>query len=145
MVVRNHRRRVMTAHVIEGAQRMVGPSDDDDRLSARKLAGDVIAWINEGVDAPHYLPCPPEHRTTLEIPDPWVDVPRRGDRGCLRQRRVCMITGDDLGERIWHGRGTSEYFPDANSVAISLKVLHRPQCENATLILGRTMWERTLF
>ena len=96
---------MVTAHVEESAQHVVLAADDDDRLAARKLAGDVVAGRTQLIEAAAILPASAEDRAELEIQHARVGVPRRGKGEGLLERRVPVVEVDDLLEGPFHIAG----------------------------------------
>ena len=69
------RGRVVAADVEKSTQHFVGTSNDDDRLAAGELAGEVVACVSHLIDAPRKLPRRLEDGTALQVHDSRFEVP----------------------------------------------------------------------
>src|SRR5579863_776696 len=84
------RRRMVAADVIESAEFSIIPAHDDDRLSGYG-GGDELAFGRDLIGPRHQLPGLAEYVDALEFRDAWIDVPRRGNGGCLRKRGAIVV------------------------------------------------------
>src|SRR5580700_11415482 len=83
---------VMAAYVEERAQDAICAAHDDDGFSGDSR-GDEISSILELACASDELPCPAEYVQPLELCDSRIDIPRGGNRECLRQRCTVVVAG----------------------------------------------------
>ncbi len=96
---------MMATHVEEAAQLLVRTADDDDRLAAGELAGDIVARRTQLIEAAGVLPASPKDRVELELQHARIGVPRRGDGRCAFERRISVVEVEDL----LHHPGEAEY------------------------------------
>ena len=94
------RGRVVAADVEKSTKHAIASSNDDDRLAARQLAGEVVACVSQLIDAPRKLPRGREDGAALQVHHTRIEVPRRRDCGRLRQRRLRLVSVDNLVERL---------------------------------------------
>ena len=97
----HHRHGVMAAHVEECAKHVIRAAHDNDRL-VRDGRRHVVARLRDLILPSHRLPLSRENVLQFQIRDALVGVPRRGDRVCLRERRIRVIRAEDLFQRELH-------------------------------------------
>src|ERR1700689_5265848 len=82
--------RVMTADIVEGAQRAVGATNNDDRFSGNPR-GDEVSRLPQLIRAGDELPCFAENAEPLQFGDARIDIPGRGNGRRLRQGRAVVV------------------------------------------------------
>ena len=83
---------VMPTHVVESAELAIAPTHHDNRLASQSGAH-KIAGIPHLAGSSDQLPGLAEYVKALEFGDARVGVPRRRNRGRLRQRRTVVVSG----------------------------------------------------
>jgi hypothetical protein len=93
---------VVAANIEEGAQNAVIAANYDYRLT-RDRSGDELAGGFQLIGARDELPGFAEYRYTLEVGNPRINVPGRGNGGGLRKRGAIVVTRKNLFDGRWHG------------------------------------------
>jgi len=87
---------VMTTDVVKRTQRAIRAAHDDDRLTAGQLAGAVLTGHANVVEPRGNLPGSAEDSALLQLEDARVHIPGRRNCRCMRERRLRLVTPDDL-------------------------------------------------
>src|SRR5580698_8493641 len=86
---------VVPTNVVEGTQRALAPTDNDDGLS-REPCRHKVSRLLQLIGAGDELPGLAEDVEPLELGDPGIDIPRRRNGRRLRQRGSVVVAGENL-------------------------------------------------
>ena len=103
---RGHGSRMVAANIVKGAELAIRPADHDERLT-RQIEGEELAGSGGLIGAPHRNPVAGENLLALQASDALINVPcsRNGVR--LFERRLLIVEGQDIGERVVHSASLS--------------------------------------
>src|SRR5580704_13784569 len=93
--------RMMTANIIERAQFMISPANDDKRL-AGQIKSKKLPCVGDLVRASYRDPVAAKHLFALQLPDPFVNIPRSRDRGSEFKRRLLIVKRQHVSKRLVH-------------------------------------------
>jgi hypothetical protein len=82
---------MVTAHIEEPPELLVLTANDNNRLAAGKLAGNVMTGCLKLIETAGVLPVSTEHGAEFEFQHAGICVPRRRDGGRAFERCFCVV------------------------------------------------------